>query len=208
MSTDIDDLKHQLVKASTKASALGLMPKEAGNFSARDRETGRIFITPTQYPYDEMTTGDIVEVGEWGRLIDGKHEPSSEAPVHCAVYRERPDVFGVVHTEPVYVNVFGALGRAIEPVVVGLLASVGGSVPVFPFQLSGSEEFARGMLDVMGDGYAVIWGNHGLLTVGHSLDVALERTIFTEHTAKIQYLAQQMGKPQILPQDLLGKVTV
>jgi ribulose-5-phosphate 4-epimerase/fuculose-1-phosphate aldolase len=208
VNTAISDLKDQLVKASTKASALGLMPKEAGNFSARDRETGRIFITPTQFPYEDMTAEDIVEVDDWGRLIEGKHTPSSEAPVHCAVYRHRPDVFGVVHTEPVYVNVFGALGRPIEPVVVGLLASVGGAVPVFPFHLSGSDEFAQGMLEAMGDGYAVIWANHGLLTVGHSLDVALERAIFTEHSAKIQYLAQQMGTPHILPLDLLGKVAV
>jgi ribulose-5-phosphate 4-epimerase/fuculose-1-phosphate aldolase len=204
----IEGLKQQLVRASIKASVLGLVPKEAGNFSVRDQETGRIFVTPTQFPYDAMTASDIAEVDEWGNLLEGKHAPSSETPVHCAVYRARKHVFGVVHTEPVYTNVLGVLGCSIEPVVVGLLASVGGSVPVFPFELSGSDEFAQGMLGVMGDGHAVIWANHGLLTVGHSLDLALERTIFTEHTAKIQYLAQQMGTPHVLPLDLLGKVTV
>lgn len=205
---NIVELKQTIVEVAKRAYNRGLVANTAGNVSARDPETGRIFITPTGYSYDRLTVDDLVEVDLQGRKVDGIREPSSEAPVHCLVYQERPDVHGVVHTEPPYVNCFGALGKEIEPVLVSLLLAAGGPVPILPFQPSGSEVFGRAMLAAMGERFAVIWANHGLLTIGSSLAVAYERTVFIEEGAKVCHLALQLGTPHVLPTDLFPHIAL
>jgi ribulose-5-phosphate 4-epimerase/fuculose-1-phosphate aldolase len=200
------EIKQLIVDIAIRAYKMGLVVNTQGNFSARDPETGRIFITPTGFPYERMTAEDIVEVDLNGRKVAGKHEPSSETPVHCAVYQARPNVFGISHTESPYANAFGALGIEIKPVLVSLLVTVGGSVPVMPFSPSGSEEFSKKMLEVMGDRNAVIWANHGLMTVGSNLQIAFERSVFVEECAKVYHLSLQLGQPVLLPEDLFGKI--
>lgn len=205
---NIVELKQTIVDVAKRAYAGGLVANTAGNVSARDPATKRIFITPTGYSYDRMTVDDLIEVDLQGKKIDGAREPSSEAPVHCLVYQERPDVHGVVHTEPPYVNCFGALGKEIEPVLVSLLLAAGGPVPILPFRASGSEAFGRDMLAAMGDRFAVIWANHGLLTIGSSLTVAYERTVFIEEGAKVYHLTLQLGAPYVLPTDLFPHISL
>ena len=199
-----EEIKREIVKYSKLASVMGLTPNTQGNISARDPETGYIAVTPHDLSYDVMTWEDIVVVDLDGNKVEGRLDPSSETPVHLAVYRARPDVFGVVHTEPVYTNCFGAIGMPIEPVVVALLVDIGGSVPVMPFMSSGSSEFGDEMVRVMGDRNGVIWGNHGLLTHGPDLDHAFRRTVIIENVAHIYYLTLSLGRtPVILDRSVL-----
>jgi ribulose-5-phosphate 4-epimerase/fuculose-1-phosphate aldolase len=203
VSPDLDALRHEVVKYAREASARGLVPNTAGNFSARDPATQLIAISPHDYPYEIMTPDDVVIVAPDGRRVEGRLPPSFETPVHCVVYRERPQVNGIVHTEPIYVNCFGALGRPIKSVVLSLALAVGETVPVMPFAPSGSESFGRRMLDVMADRNAVIWGNHGLLTVGDSLPSAFRCTVTVETAAQIYYLALLLGQPTLVSPDRL-----
>lgn len=199
-----EEIKRDIVKYSKLASAMGLTPNTQGNISARDPDTGYIAVTPHDLSYDIMTWEDIVVVDLDGNKVEGRLDPSSETPVHLSVYRARPDVFGVVHTEPVYTNCFGAIGMPIEPVVVALLVDIGGSVPAMPFMSSGSSEFGDEMVRVMGDRNGVIWGNHGLLTHGPDLDHAFRRTVIIENVAHIYYLTLSLGKtPVILDRSVL-----
>lgn len=183
---------------------MGLTPNTQGNLSARDPQTGYIAVTPHDLAYDTMTWEDIAVVDLDGNLIEGSYEPSSETLVHLSVYRARSDVFGVVHTEPIYTNCFGAIGRPIEPVVVALLVDIGGSVPVMPFMPSGSSAFGDEMVRVMGNRNGVIWGSHGLLTHGKNLDQAFRRTVIIENVAHIYYLTLSLGEtPVILDRSVL-----
>jgi ribulose-5-phosphate 4-epimerase/fuculose-1-phosphate aldolase len=136
--------------------------------------------------------------------VDGRREPSFETPVHLAVYRARPEVHAVVHTEPVHANVFGALGRQIEPVLVSLLAFNGGPVPVMPFRTSGSSAFGEEMLRVLGSGKAVVWGNHGLLTCGPTLRDAIQGAAAVERAAEVLLKAEALGTPRVLGSEELG----
>jgi ribulose-5-phosphate 4-epimerase/fuculose-1-phosphate aldolase len=200
-------LRHEVVKYAQEVATHGLVANTQGNLSARDPETGLVAITPHDYPYEIMTPDDVVIVSPDGRKVEGRHAPSAETPVHCVVYRERPQVGGIVHTEPIYVNCFGAVGRPIKPVVVNLAVAVGGEVPVMPFAPSGSESFGYRMLEVMGNRNAVIWANHGLLTTGESLQSAFRCTVTVEVAAQIYYLALQLGQPSLVPLDVLQKIS-
>ena len=112
MHTVSHALCQSIIDYARRAAELGLVPNTQGNVSARDPETNLIAITPHDLPYGALAADDVVIVDLDGRKVAGRHDPSFETPVHCAVYRERPDVFGIVHTEPPYVNCLGAVGIA------------------------------------------------------------------------------------------------
>jgi L-fuculose-phosphate aldolase len=192
------EIRSSVIRYSKLAAEYGLVPNTQGNVSARDPATGLIAITPHDLPYGAMSETDLVIVDDCGHKVAGLYDPSFETPVHCFVYRARPDVYALVHTEPIFVNALGALGKPIEPVVVSLLVNLGGAVPIMPFMPSGTEEFAQAMLDVLGDGYGVVWANHGLLTVGDTVEEAFRRTVIVEHAAQIYHLALLHGKPMLV----------
>jgi L-ribulose-5-phosphate 4-epimerase len=176
----------------------GLVCMTQGNISAKDSQTGYIAITPHNAPYQGMSTSDLVIVDSMGKKIAGHLNPSFETPVHCMVYRERSDVMAIVHTEPIYVNVFGALNREIPPLTNTMLKSSRGTIPIMPHKRSGSEEFAIEMLEIMGDRNAVVWANHGLLVVGSSVENAYGRSVVVEQGAQIYLHTLLLGQPQTL----------
>lgn len=196
-------LKERVIQASREASRLGLVPATHGNFSARDPESGLIVITPTQRPYSSLEVEDIDVVDIEGNQLDGRYKPSSETLVHCRAYEMHPEVHGVAHTEPRFVNCFGLLGKEIPPILTTLYLNIGGGVPVAPFMVSGSREFADAVLEVMGNVHGVIWGNHGLMTIGPSIESAVERAEIIEHSAASYYYALLLGKPSHFPLETL-----
>jgi ribulose-5-phosphate 4-epimerase/fuculose-1-phosphate aldolase len=207
MTDGIQRLVEDLVSYSQRVAHLELAPNTQGNLSARDPASGLVAITPHDYAYEQMTPDDVVIVDLAGTTVAGWREPSHETPVHLTVYRERSDVHAIVHAEPIYVNVFGVLGRPIPPVVVSQLLAVGGDTPVMPFMPSGSEAFGMEMLHYMGDRNAVVWAQHGCLTVGADLEAAFRCTVALEGGAKIAYLASALGAPNTLTMaDLVSAV--
>lgn len=166
MSLVDSHLKQEIVDCCRRSVQCGLNFNTQGNISVRVPATGLIAITPTGLEYDRMTADDIVVVDASGRRVEGERQPSSQTDVHLVVYRRRSDINAVVHTEPVYANVFGVLGRPVEAVLINMVIYSRGPVPVMPFMPSNSTEFGEAMVKVLGERNAVIWGNHGLMTVG------------------------------------------
>jgi ribulose-5-phosphate 4-epimerase/fuculose-1-phosphate aldolase len=196
-------VKQSIVDYARRAAAAGLVRGTQGNLSARDPASGVIGITPHALEYDELTPDDIVVVDTDGEVLEGSREPSEEVAVHLALYAARPDLRAAIHTEPPFTNVFGALGKPLQPVLVGLLAANGRPVPVMPFRWSGSRAFGEEMAKVLADGYAVIWGSHGLLTCGATLADAFRISVAVECSAEVYQRALQIGDPRVLgPEEL------
>ena len=191
-------LAAEVLAYSQRIGRLDLAPNTQGNLSARDPESGLVVITPHDHPYEAMTVDDLVVVDLGGAQVGGGREPSHETAVHCAVYRNRPEVRAIVHAEPIHVNVFGVIGEPIPAVVVSQLLAVGGPTPVMPFMPSGSEAFGLEMLRVMGEAKAVVWANHGCLTIGKDLEAAFRVTVALEGGAKIACWAKAVGTPRSL----------
>jgi L-ribulose-5-phosphate 4-epimerase len=189
------DLRDRVVRAARLASQAGLFVANQGNFSVRDPESGTIAITPHDLAYDLMDADDLVLLSGSGERVGGHREPSFDLDVHLRVYERRPDIGAVIHTEPPYVNAFGAVGQAIEPVTTTGLKSANGVVPVMPFRTVRDAAFADEMLDVMGAHHGVIWANHGMLVVGASIEQALDRSLGIEFNAKVFAIARLIGEP-------------
>ena len=164
-------------------------------------------ITPHDYSYEQMTPDDVVIVDLAGKTVAGWRETSHETPVHLTVYHEHPDVHAIVHAEPIYVNVFGVLGRPIPLVVVSQLLAVGGETPVMPFMPSGSEAFGMEMLRRMGDRNAVVWAQHGGLTIGPDLESAFRCTVAWRAAPRSPISPPVLGTPNALTMaDLVMRV--
>ncbi|MBU2667918.1 class II aldolase/adducin family protein [Actinoplanes bogorensis] len=202
--TDLRAVKQSVLDYCLLSMQYGLNFNTQGNISVRLGEN-RFLITPTDLEYDRMTADDMVIVDSEANVIEGPHQPSSEVTVHLAVYRRRPDVNAIVHTEPVFANVFGVAGEPITGALVNMVIYTKGDVPIMPFALSNRTSFGDAMCDVMGDLNAVVWANHGLLTVGDNLRDAFKTTVAVESAAKVLVHARALtDKPIVLDYKSLG----
>ena len=193
------ELRVELIETARRALSDGLIWGSAGNFSVREPQTGNILITPSAVEYTNMLPADIVTLSLDGEKLEGELQPSIEAPVHCAVYRARPDVKAVVHTEPQYVNAFGT-ARIEMPIVAHNLGKIKETIQIGPWIASGNEAFAAETINVLGDQHAIIWPNHGLLVVGSSIYEAYMLSWCLENNAKVFILAKLLGEPQPPPE--------
>lgn len=188
----------------------GLNFNTQGNISVRLPECDAIVITPSDVRYDAMSPDDMIVVGYDGTVLEcGTRDesllPSTELPVHLAAYRRRPDAMAIVHTESTFVNVLGALGRPISPVLLNMVLYAKGEVPIMPFEFSTNDAFGERSAALMGDDVnAVVWANHGLLAVGASLKLAFKVAVAVEENAEVLYHAQRAGAPNVLDYNDLG----
>lgn len=205
-SFDMEKAKQEILDYCLLSMKYDLNFNTQGNISMRvPGEKERYLVTPTDLEYDRMDVGDIVLVDGEGKLVEGKHQPSSETMVHIAVYHRRPDVQAIVHTEPIFANIWGVIGEPVRGTMVNAVIYSKGDVPVMPFALSNTYEFGEKMCDVMGDLNAVIWANHGMLTVGPDLRTAFKTSVAVESAAKIQVYAQAITQyPNLLTYEELG----
>lgn len=209
MTFDISSAKQEILAYCLRSMEYGLNFNTQGNISLRvpDQEN-RFLITPTDLEYDRMTADDIVLVDQDANVIEGRHEPSSEVTVHLAVYRRRPDVTAIVHTEPIFANVWGVIGEPITGTLVNMVIYTKGDVPIMPFALSNNTAFGDAMCDVMGDLNAVVWANHGLLTVGDNLRDAFKTSVAVESAAQVLLHARSItSAPKLLEFEKLGITT-
>jgi ribulose-5-phosphate 4-epimerase/fuculose-1-phosphate aldolase len=177
----------------------GLNFNTQGNISVRLPEHRAIVITPSGVRYDALSADQMVVVGYDGRVIEGDLLPSTETDVHLAHYRRRPDVLAIVHTESPYVNMFGAVGKTIDPVLLNMVLFAKGAVQVMPFEFSTNTGFGELSASLMGDASnALVWGNHGLISVGVDVAAAFKVAVAVEANAQVLHGALALGAPNIL----------
>ena len=191
------------VRARVLAVALdmvrqGLVRGTSGNISMRDQETGLVAVTPTSVPYEQCSVETICVVDATGKLVDGSYKPSSETPMHTAIYRARPDIHGIVHTHSVYATTFAVLNRELPVITIPLTLT--GAIPVVPFEMPGSQELGAAVVRALGShGVAALLQNHGLLCVGPDPEKALSIAAYVEEGAQVALLALMAGGLNPIP---------
>lgn len=169
----------------------------SGNISARDPSTGLIVIKPSGLHYDQLTAETMVVVDADGQVVEGDLLPSSDTLSHCYIYRQRPDIHGVVHTHSRYATAFAALGLTIPCVLTAMADEFGGDIPCGGFALIGGEEIGQEVLRCLAESRspAVLMQNHGVFTVGKDAQAAVKAAVMTEDVAATIWLARQLGEP-------------
>ena len=201
-------LRARVADIAIRMHRAGLAPGTSGNVSARDPASGHIVITPTGMPYDSLTAEHMVVVDLYGNVLDGSLAPSSETPMHTAVYRRRSDIHGVVHTHSRFATSFACANQPI-PATHYLIAFAGREIiPVAGYATYGTEALAEKAVEALeGGGKAVLLANHGVLAVGTSVEEAYNIASVVEFVAEMHYRALQIGRPSILPAEEVHHLT-
>ena len=153
-----------------------------------------------------MTAADVPVLTLDGTPVAGRTRPSSELPMHTAVYHARGDVGAIVHTHSPYASTFACLREEIVAVHY-LVGFAGARVPLAPYATYGTEELAENVVHTLGREFqAVLLANHGLLSVGPTLERAFAVAEEIELVARLQYQARCIGTPVVLDDEEMRRV--
>jgi L-fuculose-phosphate aldolase len=193
----------QLVGYSARLLDDGLTVGSAGNMSVRVGDV--VAITPSGVPYRDMRPADVCLVALDGTELDGAEPPSSETPMHLAIYAAT-SAAAVVHTHSPEVIALSA-SRAELPAIHYAITGLGGPVRVAPYVRFGSAGLAAAAVAALDGRSAVILRNHGAVSHGRDLAQAYERALLLEWLARTYRLALSYGEPAILSAAELDEVT-
>jgi L-fuculose-phosphate aldolase len=118
--------------------------------------------------------------------------------LHLQIYKERPDVKSVCHAHPPYATGFAVAGIPLDQNVLPEVIILLGTIPLIAYGTPGTEEFYKLALPILKHYDAFLLANHGALTVGSTVLDAYNKMETLEHFAKILFVAQNLGKVNIL----------
>ncbi|WP_330457032.1 class II aldolase/adducin family protein [Streptomyces sp. NBC_00820] len=194
----------ELVATARRTVADGLVVGTSGNVSARVGDI--VLVTPSGVPYDRLTPEDITGVDLDGRQLLGTLVPTSELPMHLAVYRTT-DARAVVHTHAVHATAVSTLVTEL-PAIHYMTAALGGPVRVAPYATYGTDELARNMLRALAGRSACLLQNHGTITYAPTLGRAYDHTAQLEWMCRLWLTASSVPglSPSLLTQTQLSEV--
>jgi ribulose-5-phosphate 4-epimerase/fuculose-1-phosphate aldolase len=190
--------KSRLASAFRLFAKFGFSEGVAGHITARDPEwTDHFWVNPFGMHFAHIRVSDLVLVNEHGEVVQGDR-PINEAAfaIHSRIHAARPDVVAAAHAHSLYGKTWASLGRLLDPLTQdacafyqdhGLFSDYTGVV----YDTSEGDRIA----EALGDRKAVILQNHGLLTVGHTVDEAAWFFITMERCCQSQLLAESAGEP-------------
>jgi L-ribulose-5-phosphate 4-epimerase len=191
----LEQIKEELVKLNQALPKNNLVVWTGGNVSIRDPHSGLVVIKPSGLAFDELTSESMVVVDMGGRIVEGNLKASSDTASHLYVYRNMPEVNGVVHTHSRYATAFAAVGKPIPVYLTAHGDEFGGEVPCAGFALIGGEEIGKQIVEHIGKSPAILLQNHGVFTVGKSGKDAVKAAVMVEDIAATVWLAMQIGTP-------------
>lgn len=202
LQCDARALQMQVVHAAKSMAKDGLSSGSFGNVSAADREHNLLAITPSGVLYDTMQPEDICLLHLDGSAVKGvtnQYKPSSELPMHCAVYAARPDCNAIMHTHSAYCTAYASTGKTLGPIIgeMGMLAP--GDIPLVAYQQPGSRALADKTAEALKEANGCLLANHGAVTASDTMERAYLLAQILEDGARAAVLAAQLGTVQEIP---------
>ncbi len=201
------DLRLAIIACGEICYSRHLLTSNDGNISARlDGE--RVLITPAKLCKGRMDPDDLLVVDLKGKVIDSAkgREPSSETPMHLEVYKQRPDVFAVIHSHPIFATALTVTGLEFPADVLPEVMLTLKDVPVTAYATPSSHEDAEVIRPWIRDHNAILLRQHGSLTAGRNLDEALIHLERIEHVAEVFWRASMLGNVRRIPTNELEKL--
>jgi ribulose-5-phosphate 4-epimerase/fuculose-1-phosphate aldolase len=188
--------KERLTAALRLFGKFGFEEGVAGHITARDPElTDHFWVNPFGMSFKHIRVSDLILVDHEGKVVEGRY-PVNEAAfaIHSQVHRARPDVVAAAHSHSVHGRAISALGQLLEPITQDVCAFYEDHALFDDYTgvVTDLEE-GRRIATALGSGKAVILRNHGLLTVGDTVDAAAWWFITMERSCQVQLLAKAAG---------------
>lgn len=192
--------KQRLAAAFRLFARLGLDEGAAGHISARDPEQPDCYwMNPLAVHWTQMRVSDLVLVDRHGAVVEGRSDvnPAGVA-IHGQILAARPDVMSVAHSHSPYGKAWSAFGRLLDPLTQDACAFFADHALV-PFSgIVFDDREGEHIAEVMGSMKAAILSNHGLLTVGGSVEETAWWFICMERQCQVQLLAEAAGAPNLI----------
>ena len=180
----------------------------AGHITVRDPEhADRFWVNPFGMNFKHNRVSDLICVDHTGAVVEGDAMVNSAAfAIHSQVHAARPDVVAAAHSHSLHGKAWSSLGRLLDPITQDACAFFEdhGLFDDFTGVVLDLEEGKR-IAAALGEHKAVILRNHGLLTVGHSVDEAVWSFITMERSCQAQLLAEAAGTPVLIDADTARK---
>jgi ribulose-5-phosphate 4-epimerase/fuculose-1-phosphate aldolase len=190
--------KQMLVAAFRLFDRFGFNEGVAGHITARDPElTDHFWVNGFGVDFGSIKTSDLILCNHDGEVVEGKYSVNRAAfAIHSQVHQARPDVIAAAHAHSIYGKAFSSLGRLLDPLTQdacaffedhGLYDDFGG--------VANDLEEGQRIAKAVGSYKAAVLQNHGLITVGQSVEEAVWWFITMERSCQAQLLAEATGHP-------------
>ena len=177
----------------------------AGHITARDPERlDHFWVNPFGMHFGHIRVSDLILVNHQGEVVEGDMPVNGAAfAIHSQIHAARPDVVAAAHAHSIYGKSWSALGRTLDPITQDVCA--------FYDDHAVFDDYTGVVLDIeegkriahaLADNKAAILRNHGLLTVGHSVDEAVWWFITMERSCQAQLLASAAGEPVLIDPEM------
>ena len=197
--------KQRLAAAFRLFGRFGFDEGVAGHITARDPERlDHFWVNPFGRSFKQIRVSDLLCVNDRGEVVEGDASVNAAAfAIHSQVHAARPDVIAAAHAHSTYGKSWSTLGRLLDPITQDVCAFYGdhGLFDDYTGVVLDLEEGKR-IAHALGDRKAVILRNHGLLTVGHSVDEAAWWFVTMERSCQAQLLAEAAGTPILIDPDM------
>lgn len=202
-----EERSHRKIRLATAFRLLaknGLDEGMAGHLTVRDPELAECFwVNPFGLAFENLCVSDLVLVDEHGTVVEGEHGINQSAfAIHASVHRARPDVEAAVHSHSRFGRAWSSLGRQLNPITQDHCDFYDDHALYGPYRgrVVDSSEGDQ-IADALGNNKALILQNHGLLTVGQSIEEATWWFIRLERCCEMQLLAEAAGTPILIEPD-------
>ena len=212
----LQKLKEEVLRANINLKESGLVILTWGNVSGFDRDRNLLVIKPSGIEYEYMTADDMVVVDIDGKVVEGNLNPSSDTPTHLELYRNFPDVGGIVHTHSTHATAWAQAGRSIPAMGTTHADHFYGDIPctrkLRPEEVRNDYELNTGKVIVetfktidASSVPGVIVNDHGPFTWGKNAEEAVYNAIVLEEVAKMAFLTHSVAGNDIIDKYLLDK---
>ena len=205
----IDRVRSEVAELHAELVRYGLVVWTGGNISGRVPGSDLFVIKPSGVLYDELDATSMILCTLDGTVVEGTpgshRSPSSDTAAHAFVYRNMPEVGGVVHTHSTYATAWAARGEEIPCVITAMADEFGGPIPVGPFAIIGDDSIGRGIVETL-TGHrsrAVLMANHGPFTIGRDARDAVKAAVMLEDVARTVDIARAGGDLVPMPQEAI-----
>jgi ribulose-5-phosphate 4-epimerase/fuculose-1-phosphate aldolase len=198
-------LKQRLAASFRLFGKFGFSEGVAGHITARDPgRPDHFWVNPFAIDFSLIKVSDLILVNHDGEVVEGDYAVNAAAfAIHSQVHAARPDVMAAAHAHSINGKAFSSLGRTLDPITQDACAFYGDHALFDDYTgvVLDTEEGKR-IAHGLGENKAAILRNHGLLTVGQSVDEAVWWFITMERTCQAQLLASAAGKPVLIDPEM------
>lgn len=199
-----DAIREQIVRVSKLMYDKGMVNAFAGNLSLRDGDC--LYVTPSGICKGFLKEDMIVKTDMNGNVLEGMYRPSSEIKLHLAAYRNRKDIYSVIHAHPPYTTAYAVANKPIESKACAEMVIFFEKIPLAAYGTPSTDEIFSGVEEYINEYDVILLANHGIASVGRDVYDAFFKLEAAEDIAKTLIMARVLGGERDIPENKLKEL--